>query len=105
MSEFVIHGVPGSPFVRAVLMDLEEKGLGWRLQALGPGDARSPEHLARHPFGRIPVVDHGGFRLYETQAVLRYVERIHPAPPRAEAAGPRWWRPCSGALPSGRARR
>ncbi len=41
MSEFVIHGVPGSPFVRAVLMDLEEKGLGWRLQALGPGDARS----------------------------------------------------------------
>jgi len=66
--------------VRAVLMDLEEKGLGWRLQPLGPGESKSPEHLARHPFGRIPAVDHGDFRLYETQAVLRYVERLHPAP-------------------------
>ena len=80
MEEFVIYGVPGSPFVRAVLLDLEEKGLSWRLRPLGPGEARGPEHLARHPFGRIPVVDHGDFRLYETQAVLRHVERVHPRP-------------------------
>ena len=85
MEEFVIHGVPGSPFVRAVLLDLEEKGLSWRLQPLGPGESRSPEHLARHPFGRIPVVDHGDFRLYETQAVLRHVERLHPEPSLAPA--------------------
>ena len=80
MSDFVIHGIAGSPFVRAVLMGLEEKDLGWRLQPLAPGASKSPEHLARHPFGRVPAVEHGDFRLYETQAVLRYLERIRPEP-------------------------
>ncbi len=80
MSDFVIHGIPGSPFVRAVLMGLEEKRLGWRLQPLAPGSSKSPEHLARHPFGRVPAVEHGDFQFYETQAVLRYLERIQPEP-------------------------
>lgn len=81
MSDFVIHGVIGSPFVRAVLMGLEEKGRGWRLQPLLAGASKSPEHLARHPFGRVPAVEHDGFQLYETQAVLRYLDRIEPEPP------------------------
>ena len=80
MSDFVIHGIPGSPFVRAVLMGLEEKGRGWRLQPLAPGASKGPEHLARHPFGRVPAVEHGDFQFYETQAVLRYLERIQPEP-------------------------
>ncbi|HEY4031790.1 MAG TPA: glutathione S-transferase family protein [Caulobacteraceae bacterium] len=80
MSDFVIHGIIGSPFVRAVLLGLEEKRLGWRLQPVMPGSSKSPEHLARHPFGRVPAVEHGDFRFYETQAVLRYLERIRPEP-------------------------
>lgn len=80
MSDFVIHGIPGSPFVRAVLMGLEEKDLGWRLQPLAPGASKGAEHMARHPFGRVPAVEHGDFQIYETQAVLRYVERIRPKP-------------------------
>jgi glutathione S-transferase len=44
------------------------------------GRHRAPEHLALHPFGRVPVLEHGDFRLYETQAILRYIERVHPAP-------------------------
>ena len=79
-SDFVIHGVPGSPFVRAVLMGLEEKGRGWRLQPVAPSASKGPEHLARHPFGRVPAVEHGDFQFYETQAVLRYLERIQPEP-------------------------
>jgi glutathione S-transferase len=55
------------------------------------GAFAAPEHLIRHPFGRIPVMDHGDFRLYEMQAILRYLDRIIPEPsltprdPRAEA--------------------
>ena len=79
MSEFIVHTIPGSPFARAVLATLEEKALAYRLAPVAPGTFQSPQHLARHPFGRIPVVDHGDFSLYETQAVLRYVERLHPA--------------------------
>ena len=41
---------------------------------------RTPEHLARHPFGRVPILDHGDFRLYETQAILRYIDRVLPRP-------------------------
>jgi len=80
MSEFIVHSVPGSPFGRAVLAALEEKGARYRLAPLAPSAAKSPEHLARHPFGRIPVLEHDGFSLYETQAILRYLDRVLPQP-------------------------
>jgi glutathione S-transferase len=80
MSEFVIHSIPGSPFGRAVLATLEEKGASYRLLPVAPGTLRSPEHLARHPFGRVPVLEHDGFSLYETQAILRYLDRVLPTP-------------------------
>jgi glutathione S-transferase len=80
MSEFIVHSIPGSPFGRAVLAALEEKGAAYRLSPVAPGTFRSPEHLARHPFGRVPVLEHNGFTLYETQAILRYLDRVLPAP-------------------------
>jgi glutathione S-transferase len=82
MSEFVVHTVPGSPFARSVLATLEEKGeTRYRLAPVAPGAMQSPEHLARHPFGRVPALDHGGFLLYETQAILRYLDRSLPQHP------------------------
>jgi glutathione S-transferase len=80
MSEFIVHAIPGSPFSRSVLATLEEKGAAYRLAPVAPGTLRSPEHLARHPFGRIPAIEHGDFRLYETQAILRYLDRVLPQP-------------------------
>ncbi|MGJ5204686.1 glutathione S-transferase family protein [Bradyrhizobium sp. HKCCYLR20261] len=80
MSEFVVHSVPGSPFGRSVLATLEEKGAPYRLVPLGPGDSKSAAHLARHPFGRVPAIEHDGFALYETQAILRYLDRVLPEP-------------------------
>jgi glutathione S-transferase len=91
MSSFVVHTIPGSPFARAVLATLEEKGAAYRVAPVAPGTLKSEAHLALHPFGRIPVLDHDGFRLYETQAILRYLDRVLPAPaltptdPRAAA--------------------
>ncbi len=81
MSGYTVHTIPGSPFGRAVLIVLEEKGAAYRLAAVAPGTLRSPEHTARHPFARVPVLEHDGFRLYETQAILRYLDRVLPAPP------------------------
>jgi glutathione S-transferase len=80
MADFIIHSFPGSPFGRAVMAALEEKGAPYRLAPLAPGAARSPEHLARHPFGRVPALEHDGFALYETQAILRYLDRVLPQP-------------------------
>ena len=81
MSEIVVYGVPGSPFLRSVEMGLREKGAPYRLQAIAPGEHKGEAHLKRHPFGRIPAFEHDGFILYETQAILRYIDDILPEPP------------------------
>ncbi|MBV8183752.1 MAG: glutathione S-transferase family protein [Hyphomicrobiales bacterium] len=80
MAEFTVYGVPGSPYLRSALIGFEEKGISYRLVSMGFGESKAPEHLARHPFGRIPVVDHGNFRLYETQAIIRYLDDVSPPP-------------------------
>jgi len=80
MSEIVVYGIPGSPYVRSVQLGLEEKGLTYRMDALVPGAIRGEDHKRRHPFGRVPVIDHGDYRLYETQAILRYLDAAFPEP-------------------------
>lgn len=91
MSELVIYGIPGSPYVRAAQMAAEEKGAPYRVHSLQPGETKGEEHLKRHPFGRMPAVEHDGFALYETQAIVRYIDQVFPGPslqpsePRAAA--------------------
>ena len=79
-AESVVHTIPGSPFARAVMATLEEKGVAWRLAPLAPGALKQEPHVSRQPFGRMPVLQHGHFILYETQAILRYLDRVLPDP-------------------------
>jgi glutathione S-transferase len=90
----VIHGIPGSPYVRMPLLACEEKGVPYTLKAMafGAGTHKQPEYLKTlHPFGRIPAMEDGDFRLYEAAAILRYVDRafdgpaLTPADPKAAA--------------------
>jgi glutathione S-transferase len=81
MSDIVVYGVPGSPFLRAVEMGLREKSAAYRLEVIAPGDTKSEAYLKRHPFGRVPAFEHGDFALYETQAILRYLDNVFPQPP------------------------
>jgi glutathione S-transferase len=81
MSEIaVVHGVPGSPYVRSALLGFEERHVPYRLEAMPIGASKSEQHLQRQPFGRIPALEHGDFRLYETQAILRYANRLGSGP-------------------------
>jgi glutathione S-transferase len=80
MTDIKVHSIPGSPYGRTVLLALEEKHAAYRVVPVPPNTLRSPEHLARHPFGRVPVLEHGDFRLFETQAILRYLDRVLPEP-------------------------
>ncbi len=72
--------MPGSPFARAVCVTLEEKAAAYDIVPVAPGTMKQKPHLNRHPFGRVPVLEHDGFMLYETQAILRYVDRVLPSP-------------------------
>ena len=88
---FIVHSIPGSPFGRAVLAALVEKDAPFTFGAVAPGAHKAEPHLTRHPFGRVPALEHGDFTLYETQAILRYLDRTLPGPaltpadPRAAA--------------------
>jgi glutathione S-transferase len=75
-----LYGLARSVYTRIVRLALEEKGAAYALhevEIFGP-DGVPPEHLARHPFGRIPALEHDGFWLYETAAITRYVDEAFP---------------------------
>jgi len=80
MSDFIVYSIPGSPYGRTVFAMLEEKGAKHRLVPLAPGSFKTEPHISRNPFGKVPVLEHDGFMLYETQAILRYLDRILPNP-------------------------
>ncbi len=79
-SDMVVYGVPGSPYVRAALLTLEEKGADYDIVGMAPPAIKQQPHLSRHPFGRIPAFEHDGWILYETQAIMRYVDAVLPGP-------------------------
>jgi glutathione S-transferase len=80
MSQFIVHSIPGSPYGRAVLATLVEKGASYRMSPVAPGTLKAEPHTLRHPFGRVPVLEHDGFMLYETQAIVRYLDRVASGP-------------------------
>jgi glutathione S-transferase len=55
--------------------------VAYRLQAMTPGEHKTEAYLKKHPFGRVPLFEHGDFSLYETQAILRYIDDEFPEPP------------------------
>jgi glutathione S-transferase len=81
MSEMTLWGFDGSTYVRTVKMLFAEKGFAdfkqVQLNVLA-GDPKTPEHLERHPFGKVPVLDHDGMRILETSAITRYLNDILP---------------------------
>ncbi len=69
MSEMILWGFDGSTYVRTMKMVLAEKGATQFKQTqlnVLKGDPKTPEHLERHPFGKVPVLDHNGMRILET---------------------------------------
>jgi len=81
MTGITVYGIPGSPFLRSVEIALKEKEAPYHLHVMAPMETKSPEHLERHPFGRIPAFEHDGFKLYESQAIIRYLDEIFPQSP------------------------
>src|SRR5450755_384159 len=70
-----IFGHPGSTCTRKVLMTLNETKTPYELTTIDftKGEHKQPAHLARQPFGQIPVIDDDGFTFYESRAICRYI--------------------------------
>ena len=81
MSKMTLWGFDGSTYVRTVKMLLAEKQFtDFEQVAVNvlSGEPKQAEHLARHPFGKVPVLDHDGMRILETSAILRYLNDVLP---------------------------
>jgi glutathione S-transferase len=93
-----IYGHPWSTNTRKALMTFAEKDLHPELVLLmiPAGEHKTPAHLARHPFGKVPVLEDDGFVLYETRAITEYVDRkvrptkLVPDDPRELARMHQW---------------
>jgi glutathione S-transferase len=96
-----LYGHPLSSCTRKILLLLAEKGISlasedFVIVDLFAHEQRSAAHLARHPFGVVPVLDDDGFVLCESRAILRYLDarvpepRLTPTEMRARARMDQW---------------
>src|SRR6478609_10776193 len=73
MSDPIVYGFPRSTFVNIVRMILTHKGVAYSFHDLEPVMGK-PDHLALHPFNRVPILRHGDLTIYETSAIAVYVD-------------------------------
>ena len=76
-----LHGYRYSVYNRTARMVLLSKKVEHRTIEVDPFAELSEAYLKLHPFGRVPVLTHGAFELFETNAITRYVDRAFKGPP------------------------
>jgi glutathione S-transferase len=66
----------GSPYAWRVQLALEHKALDYERKVLSftAGDTRKPEFVALNPRHRVPVIVDGDFVLYESNAIVEYLD-------------------------------
>lgn len=87
----------GSPYAWKVWLALEHKAIPYELRLLSfdRGDTKAPEFLAVNPRGRVPAIVDDGFALWESAAIVEYLEERHsqnpllPKDPKARATARR----------------
>jgi glutathione S-transferase len=69
----------GSPYAWRAQLALEHKALPYELKVLSfaAGDTRKPEFLALNPRHRVPVLVEDDFVLYESSAIVEYLDEAY----------------------------
>ena len=75
----------GSPYAWRVQLALEHKALPYerKMISFSAGDTRKPEFLALNPRHHVPVLTDGEFSLYESSAIVEYLDEAYPGRGRA----------------------
>jgi glutathione S-transferase len=76
----VLYYGSGSPYAWRVQLALEHKALQYERKVLSfsAGDTRKPEFIALNPRHRVPVLVDGDFVLYESNAIVEYLDEAYP---------------------------
>ncbi|KAL6615179.1 hypothetical protein ACP70R_037449 [Stipagrostis hirtigluma subsp. patula] len=77
MAPVKVFGPAMSTNVARILVCLEEVGAEYEVVNIDmqAKEHKSPEHLARNPFGQIPAFQDGDIVLFESRAIAKYVLR------------------------------
>ncbi|EAV45245.1 glutathione S-transferase III [Roseibium aggregatum IAM 12614] len=83
-----LYGADYSVYVRSARLALLEKGVAHELRPIDAFASGGPpaSYLELQPFGKIPALTHDDFTLYETAAILRYVDEAFDGPPLQPSA-------------------
>lgn len=91
MTQYTLYGPALSTYVRTVRMILAETNTPYDLKTVDIFSDRDPEYLAKHPFGKVPTLEVDGETLYETCAIVEYLDTVvgnrafTPADPMGQA--------------------
>jgi len=82
-----LHYHPLSTYSRRVLMAFAEKQIPHDLVVVDMAARRHREqpYLSLNPYGRVPTLEEDGFVLFESTAILNYLEATRPTPPLVPA--------------------
>lgn len=82
-----LHYHPMSTYARRVHMALLEKQIPHELVLvdMAARKHRDPAYLALNPYGRVPTLQDEDFLLYESTAILTYLEAVYPQSPLVPA--------------------
>jgi len=71
-----------SPYVFSAFVSLREKGLDFEMKtfSLESGEHRVPSFTEPTITGKVPALEHDGFWLTESLAIVEYLEERFPAP-------------------------
>lgn len=83
MSETILYGYWRSSATYRTRIALNLKGVAYRAVGvhLLKDENNSPEHLARHPSGRVPILEIDGHRIGQSMAMIDYLDETRPEPP------------------------
>lgn len=75
-------GTLRSTFSSKTKVILEEKGIAYRVEREKIGDIwrKTPEVLQKNPLGKVPWIDDGDLRVYDSTVINEYLEERHPQP-------------------------
>lgn len=79
-----LYGSPLSPYMRAAQVVFAEHGIDYELVPVGPAELAAPDYGDLHPYRKLPVLDHDGERVFETSAIMHYIDTLsgNPLQPR-----------------------
>jgi glutathione S-transferase len=91
MASLTLYYGSGSPYAWRAWYALEHKGIAYDMKTLSfdKEENKRPDFLKLNPRGKVPVIVDDGFALYESAAIVEYLEDKKPGEPRLFAADPR----------------